>query len=266
MDDVASGQISRSAAEVYEDFFVPALFRQFSAPMADSLALRPGQRMLDVACGTGVLAREALGRVLPGGSVTGLDCNEAMLAMAARQEPRIEWRGGAAERLPFGEVAFDAVGCQFALMFFADGKAALQEMWRVLRPGGRLTVAVWAPLAASPGYQALADLLERLFGPTIAGALHAPFVLGEKGKLLALFREAGIGDPKQATQPGTAQFESLESWLHTEIRGWTLAEVLDDAQYARLLAEAKSVLRAFADAQGRIVFAAPAVFVTARKV
>jgi SAM-dependent methyltransferase len=265
MEDATSVQISKNAAEVYEDFFVPALFRQFAGPVADCLALRPGQSVLDVGCGTGVLAREALARVLPGGSVTGLDSNEAMLAVAQRLAPALGWRAGSADSLPFDSAAFDAVGCQFALMFFPDRVAALREMWRVLRPGGHLAVAVWAPLAASPGYAAMAVLLERLFGATVAAALRAPFVLGGEDKVLTLFREAGIEKPAQVTQHGSARFESLKAWLHTEIRGWTLAEVLDDAQFARLLAEARNVLGGFADAEGRIAFAAPAQIVTARK-
>jgi ubiquinone/menaquinone biosynthesis C-methylase UbiE len=98
--------------------------------------------VLDVACGTGVVAREAARRVGPAGAVAGLDRNEGMLAVARRMAPGIAWRHGLAEALPFPDGAFDAVICQFGLMFFEDRGKALGEMWRALRPGGRLAVAV----------------------------------------------------------------------------------------------------------------------------
>ena len=265
MDDVTSGQVSKSAAEVYEAFFVPALFDQFAPRMTTALQLRPGDSVLDVACGTGVLAREAARRVSPGGSVTGVDRNEGMLAVAHRTAPGIAWRSALAEALPFEGASFDAVGCQFALMFFEDRTAALEEMWRVLRPGGRLAVAVWAPLAASPGYQAMARLLDRLFGAGIAAALEAPFVLGDEAKLLALFREAGIANPSLVAEKGTARFESIDAWLHTEIKGWTLADAIDDSQYARLLHESRKVLSPYAGSDGRVAFAAPAHIVRVHK-
>lgn len=105
MSEDLAGQVTSSAAEVYEEFFVPALFDQWAGRVADAARLGPGDRVLDVACGTGVLAREALGRVQPGGSVVGLDPNEGMLTVARRKEPRIEWRRGRAEDLPFGDAA-----------------------------------------------------------------------------------------------------------------------------------------------------------------
>lgn len=265
MDELTSGQVSRNAAEVYESFFVPALFNQFAPAAAEALGLAPGQRMLDVACGTGVLAREALRHVLPGGAVTGLDRNDGMLAVARRLAPSIDWRSGRAESLPFEAASFDAVGCQFALMFFDDRSAALSEMWRVLRPGGRLAVAVWAPLAEAPGYRDLARLLHRLFGAATAAALEAPFVLGEEAPLLALFRAAGIAGATLARVGGTARFASIEAWLHTEIRGWTLAEAIDDQDFARLQREALRELRSYADRDGRVAFPAPAILVTATK-
>ncbi len=108
--------------------------------MADAARLAPGQSVLDVACGTGALTCEAEKRVQPGGTATGLDCNEAMLDVARAKAPHIEWRLGQAEALPFADYTFDAVVSQFGLMFFTDRIAAIGEMWRVLKPGGRL---VW---------------------------------------------------------------------------------------------------------------------------
>ncbi len=188
MDDVQQGQVTRSAADVYEEFFVPALFAPWSAPVAEAAGIAPGQEVLDVACGTGVLAREAAKRVQPGGTVTGLDRNDGMLAVARRKAPGIDWRHGLAEQLPFEDGRFDAVVSQFGLMFFEDRARALAEMWRVLKPGGRLAVAVWDSLERTPGYAAMTALLHELFGEQIAEALRAPYCLGDPRALAALRR------------------------------------------------------------------------------
>jgi ubiquinone/menaquinone biosynthesis C-methylase UbiE len=139
MAEAITGQVMHAAAEVYDEFFVPALFLAWAAEGADAAELAPGDRALDVACGTGALAREAAERVEPGGSVAELDRNEGMIAVARRKSSDIEWRIGQAEAMPFADGAFDAVVSQFGLMFFEDRIGAITEMWRVLRPGGRLS-------------------------------------------------------------------------------------------------------------------------------
>jgi ubiquinone/menaquinone biosynthesis C-methylase UbiE len=265
MNKAADGQVSRSAADVYEDFFVPALFQEWAGRVADAAALEPGHQVLDVACGTGVLARSALDRVGPGGAVTGLDRNDGMLAVARRKSGGIDWRSGRAEALPFGDDAFDAVVSQFGLMFFEDRVKALAEMWRVLRRGGRLAVAVWASLDRSPGYHALTALIERLFGKRVASELEAPFVLGDSAALGALFARAGIIETKISTGPGTVRFPSLEEWIRTEIKGWTLADVLDDAQYEALRRESARHLSEFVRPDGTVEFAEEAHIVTSVK-
>ncbi len=262
MQDDLKGQVAGSAAEIYEQFFVPALFAQWAPRVADAARLAPGQRVLDVACGTGVLAREAARRVAPGGRVTGLDRNDGMLAVARRQAPEIEWRQGRAEAIDAADGSFDAVVSQFGLMFFDDRGAALGEMRRVLATGGRLAVAVWDDLASSPGYAAMAALLDRLFGARIAHELRAPFSLGDMHVLRALLDEAGMAKAEIRTQPGMARFPSLESWLHTDIKGWTLADLIDDDQYATLLREAPAALARFVRQDGTVGFASPAHVVT----
>jgi SAM-dependent methyltransferase len=263
MDEGLKGQVTRSAAEIYEEFFVPALFQQWTPIVADAAGIKAGQRVLDIACGTGVLAREVASRVDGAGLVTGLDRNEGMLAMARRIAPAVEWKAGRAEQLPFPDASFDAVVSQFGLMFFDDRVQALREMRRVLKPGGRLAVAVWDRLENSPGYAAMAALLERLFGPRIAGELHAPFALGDAGGLRALFAEAGLDKAKVATHAGTARFPSIESWVRTDVKGWTLADLIDDDQYALLQREAAVALRRYAKVDGIVIFDAPALIVTA---
>ena len=138
------------AAEAYEAMFVPALFAQWAPRVLDGVALSPGQRVLDVACGTGVLAREAARRVGLSGAVSGLDPAPGMLAVARRSAEVVDWREGVAESLPYADGQFDAVVSQFGLMFFADRVQALREMRRVLRPAGRLAVAVWSGLETMP--------------------------------------------------------------------------------------------------------------------
>ena len=265
MNDSKRGQIIRSAAEVYDEFFLPALFQEWAPRVADAAKIESGQAVLDVACGTGVLALAAAEIVGQNGSVTGLDINEGMLELARRKAPHVDWRQGRAESLPFSDNTFDAVISQFGLMFFDNRQAAIKEMVRVLHPGGRLAIAVWDSLENTPGYAAVTGLLQRLFGAEVADALRAPYVLGDKASLRAPFGGAGLTDLTIKTYQGTARFPSLDSWMYTDVKGWTLASILDDAQFNLLRKEAGRELQQFVGSDGRVAFPAPAHIVTAVK-
>lgn len=262
--DDRTGQVTSSAAEVYEQFFVPALFQEWAARVADAAGVQSGQRVLDVACGTGVLARTLAERVGNAGSVVGLDINDGMLSVARRCSS-IAWRQGRAEALGFDDASFDAVVSQFGLMFFEDRRAAIAEMLRVVRPGGRVVVAVWDSLDRSPGYAAVVAILERLFGRECADAVRTPFVLGDTGPLRSLFADAGAGEISIRTVQGTARFPSIRSWMNTEIKGWTLAERLDDSDFTRLMEAAEEGLLPFVRGDGAVAFASPAHIVTVSK-
>ncbi len=256
-----------SPAEVYEAMFVPALFGQWGDRVAAAAGVGPGQKVLDVASGTGVLACAAAERVGPGGSVVGLDPNEEMRAVARRKNSFIEWRDGRAEALPFQDESFDAVVSQFGFMFFEDQPGALREMMRVLRPGGRLAVAVFAALDHSPGYAALADLLQKLFGQQVADAFRAPFTLGDPEQLLALCHEAGISGAKVTQHVGNVSFKSINDMISTERACvWTLGGLLDDTQFEQLRREADRELQPFVDGDGSVNFVLPALIITATKV
>ena len=255
-----------SPAEVYDDQFVPALFSPWGPVVCEAAHLEPGQRVLDVACGTGALTVAAATRVAPGGVVVGLDAYPDMLALARRKHTGIEWHAGRAESLPFAEASFDAVVSQFGLMFFDDRAAALREMQRVLRPGGRLAVAVCDALEHSPAYALLAEQLERLFGKPVADAFRAPFALGNPATLRVLCADAGLARASVAQHQGTVSFASIDALVSTERACvWTLGGLLDDAQFERLRQEAQGSLRPFVDAAGRVVFAMPALLITAMK-
>ncbi len=258
---------TRSPAEVYEAMFVPALFGQWGDRIAAEARIGAGQKVLDVASGTGVLACAAAERVGPSGSVVGLDPNEEMRAVARRKNSTIEWRDGRAEALPFVDESFDAVVSQFGFMFFEDKRGALREMMRVLRPGGQLAVAVWDALYHSPGYAALADLLQRLFGQKVADAFRSPFAWGNPEQLLAICAEAGISGAKVTQHDGNVHFKSINDMISTERACvWTLGGLLNNSQFEQLLREANQELQPFTGDDGIINFKLPALMISATKV
>jgi SAM-dependent methyltransferase len=212
-----------------------------------------------------VLAREAAARVGSAGRVTGLDLNEGILAVARRLRPEIDWRQGDALDLPFANHAFDVVVSQFALMFFPDRPRALREMWRVLAPGGRLAVAVCAPLEETKGYRLFADILRREAGEDAAAMVEGYFALGDEADLLRLARAAGIADPQILSCEGWARFASIEEFGRIEVKGSPLAGLIDAAGFERVLTAARRGLREFCDSQGRLAIPLGARVVTARR-
>ena len=265
MAEQVTGQVSKSAADVYEEFFVPALFQDWADVVSKAANLSPNQHVLDVACGTGVLARAANKSVQPGGAVTGLDLNEGMITTARRMAPNIEWQVAPAEQLPFEEASFDAVVSQFGLMFFENRKQGIAEMWRVLKPGGQLTVAVWDTLENSPGYAAITSLLKRLFGDKIADELRMPYSMGDKKLLADLFGEAGVTNPIIETMTRTSRYPSVEQWMHMDVKGWTIGDMINDEQYEQLIVEAHKDMKQFVQPDGQVFFPSPAHIVTATR-
>jgi SAM-dependent methyltransferase len=264
ISDASRGQVIDEAAEVYEQFFVPALFGRWAVPLLDAAGVGSGDRLLDIGCGTGVVARAARERIGAAGAVTGVDRNEAMLAVARRIEPAVDWQHGVAERLRFADGAFDRVTAAFMLMFVDDRSAAVGEMARVVRPGGTVALATWAAIEESPGYAAMRALLSRVLGEEAAAALDPPFALGTidaVGELLA----PEFGRVDVARREGIARFGSIEEWLRTDIRGWTLADAVDDETFDRLVTDGRSALASFAGPSGRVEFAAPAIIAMAHR-
>jgi SAM-dependent methyltransferase len=258
-------QVSTEAADVYESCFVPAIFGAWAGPVADTAGIRRGDKVLDVGCGTGVLAREALRRAGAEGHVVGLDLNEGMLAVAARREPSIVWRRGDAASLPFEDERFDDVVSQFALMYFSDREGSLREMWRVLAPGGRLAIAAWAPLDHARGYQILVDIADRQCGRKAADVLAAPFVLGNHIELTKLVATSGIPGASVTLHQGSVVFSSVQEFIRVEIKGSPMAEMLSDDMMQALAAESEDALAEFVVPSGEIVMPLDAHIVAARK-
>jgi SAM-dependent methyltransferase len=258
-------QVSTDAADVYESCFVPAIFGAWARPVADAAGIKTGDRVLDVGCGTGVLAREALGRVGREGHVVGLDLNEGMLAVAARTEPEVEWRQGDAASLPFADGSFDAVVSQFALMYFPDRAASLRELWRVRAPGGRLAVAAWAQIDHAAGYRILVEIAARHCGPEAADVLAAPFVLGDQGELAELFAGSGIPDAEVTLHEGSIRFPSVREFVRIEVKGSPLAEMVSDDAMQALAEESEGALAEFVVSSGEVVMPMDAHIVTATR-
>jgi SAM-dependent methyltransferase len=231
MDTNETFQISVEAAEAYESQFVPAIFAEWAPRILDAAGVSPGDRVLDVACGTGVVARLALERVGPSGKVVGVDLNDAMLAVAARIEPRVEWRQGDAAALPVPDRAFDSVTCQMAMMFFPDRRAAFAEMERAAQRDGTVAVVVPAALDAQPAYQVFVEAAVDRVGESARSLLATYWNCGDLDALAAEAAGEGLATIERTTIPGTARFGSAQDFVMTEIHASPLSDRVngDDA-------------------------------------
>ena len=256
-----------AGARAYEQLFVPALFGQWAPHVLEAAQVGPGESLLDVACGTGVLARNAVEVVGSEGTVTGVDPNPGMLEVAKEGSPKVRWIEGAAEKLPFADGEFDAVVSQFGLMFFTNRVGALAEMARVVGPTGHLAVAVWDAVENQAGFAVQLDLIERHAGSAAAAASRAPFALGDPDELSQLFDQAGLGSAVVRTLAGTARFPTIQSLVEAELRGWlpVMGVHLEEGTIETILREAEDALVRYQDESGTLEFPVRAHLVTVEK-
>jgi SAM-dependent methyltransferase len=248
-------QLAGSAAEIYQQYLVPAIFGPWAPVLVEAASLQSGEQVLDVACGTSVVAREAAGRVGIDGKVIGLDLNPGMLAVARSLGPNrvIEWQEGDASAMPFPDAAFDIVFCQLGLQYFPDRPKALGEMNRVLASAGRLVLMVWRSIAQSPGFGLLADALERHVGAPAAAIMRAPFCFASPEEVRALILGAGFQDVNVRAATGTVRFPSAEHFVQYQVAGSPLAGPVGQASEAAktaLINDMKATARAYKDGEG----------------
>ena len=245
-------QIPIEAAQFYEAAFVPAFFAQWAPLICDAAGIGPGQEVLDVACGTGIVARTAAERVGSAGRVVGVDLNEAMLTVARRVRPDIEFRRGDAGALPFPDQSFEVSLCQMALMFFPGRAAALREMARVVIEGGAVAIAVPGALDAQPVFQPFVDMAARHAGPDAMTLLSTYFACGSLDDLERLVESAGLTITAAHRHVGVYRAPSIDAFVTTEVESTPLVERISDDVYRAIRAGAHDVLAPFTAADGRV--------------
>jgi ubiquinone/menaquinone biosynthesis C-methylase UbiE len=219
-----------TAPENYERYFVPCIGRPFAEDLIDAAAIQPGERVLDVACGTGVIVRLAAERVGASGSVDGLDMNPGMLEVARSVAPSgtsITWHQCSAESMPLADGSYDIVTCQLGLQFMADKPAALSEMHRVLVPGGRLVLSVAGP--TPPPFIVFAEALGQHINPGVVPFVHMVFSLNDPDELRGLLADAGFQDASVQTYTRKLRLPPPRDFMWQYIHSTPLADAVAQA-------------------------------------
>ena len=230
MGQTESGwQLEASAPELYERYMVPAVARLWAADLVERAAPKSGERVLDVACGTGIVARLAAA-AMGMGHVVGLDINQGMLAVARSRSAgpglHIEWHEASALDLPFPDTSFDLILCQLGLQFFPDQPRALHEMIRVLVPNGRLALSVFTAIERTPVTNALADALDRYLGPGASAVKHSEHSLSDPVHLHGMVTGAGFREVTIEQVIQIIRFDSAQQYVRFQLSATPLASLV----------------------------------------
>src|ERR1051325_5945763 len=223
-------QLEGSAAELYQRYLVPAITTKWADDLVDRAQLHTGEDVLDVACGTGVVARLAAKKVAPG-EVTGPDLNAGMLTVArgvSNNGAPINWMEGSALDLPFPSGHFDAVLCQLGLQFFPDQPRALREMRRVVREQGRIAFSVYSPIERTPGANAFVSALDEVLGPEASRIKRGEHSFASPSQLEKLLDDAGFGTVDVQTVVQTISFPSVRDYVRFQLLATPMIILLKD--------------------------------------
>jgi ubiquinone/menaquinone biosynthesis C-methylase UbiE len=223
-------QLEGSAAELYQRYLVPGITSKWAEDLVRRAQLRSGEEVLDVACGTGVVARLAA-KKMGSGHVTGLDLNAGMLAVArgvSGEGPPVNWMEGSALDLPFPSGRFDAVLCQLGLQFFPDQSKALREMRRVVRMSGRVALSVYSPIERTPGANAFVRALDDVLGPQASRIKRGEHSFAAPAQLEKLVLDAGFGSVEVQTVVQTIVFPSVLDYVRFQLLATPMTVLLKD--------------------------------------
>jgi ubiquinone/menaquinone biosynthesis C-methylase UbiE len=211
-----------SIPEAYDRYLGPLLFEPFAADLARRLAKPRALKVLEVAAGTGIVTRRLL-EVLPAnGRLTVTDLNEPMLAHARLkigEDPRVHWRQADALELPFSDGEFDAVVCQFGLMFFPDKARSIREFYRVLAPGGHLLLSVWDSLQANPHATVAQSAIVEFFSVDPPQFYAIPFSYYDTAEIRKVVAAAGFTNVEIETIKLTGESPSAALAAKGFVRG-----------------------------------------------
>jgi ubiquinone/menaquinone biosynthesis C-methylase UbiE len=248
-------QLADAAAMRYEDTVARYIVGPWACGLVEAAALRAGDRVLDVACGTGAVTRVAAGRVGPSGSVIGLDLNAAMLRVASslsRASPvAIEWVERSAHALGLPDGSRDAVLCQQGLQFFPDRALAMREMRRVLDRGGRLALSVWKGSGVYNG--AVRHALAEFMGEDAAARFGASRDVPSERDLRRLAIDAGFDEVRIHVCRREVRLPSVDRFVPDHLASTPIAAAWAEAGaqvHASVGARVKAQLSEFADAGG----------------
>jgi ubiquinone/menaquinone biosynthesis C-methylase UbiE len=257
-------QLSGEAAERYERCGARYFLRPCAPSLVNAARLSAGERVLDVACGTGVVTRIAAERVGSAGRVVGVDLNPGMLAVARSLPAPIEWLERSALDLGLEDASFDAVLCQQGLQFFPDKALALREMRRVLDRGGRLALSVWKGIGAY--HQAVGDALARFISTEAGARFCASRQVPTKEDLQRLATEAGFADVEVRIDRIDIRLPPIDEFTLQHLAGSPVAQTMaaapSDAR-AKVAASVAKQLRRYADGDG-VTFPEETQVLTAR--
>jgi len=261
-------QVTLEAARLYDRVAVRYVLGPWAPSLVDAVLLHPGECVLDVACGTGVVTRIAAQRVGPRGRVTGVDLNAGMISVA-RSLPvadgaPIEWLEGSALALPLPDASVDAVLCQQGLQFFPDKALALREMRRVVRGAGRLALSVWA--AVGPYHSAVGEALTRFLDESAAASFCASRKAPGKDELERLVATAGWSEVKVSVSRLNIHVPAVERFVLEHLAGTPVAAALaaaDAETRENIGASVKRAMERFEDGDG-VPYPEEARVVTAR--
>jgi ubiquinone/menaquinone biosynthesis C-methylase UbiE len=244
-------QLEGNAPLAYDTHIVDVFLQDYSRRLVEIAAIKPGDRVLDVACGTGVVTRLVANKIGSAGQLVGFDLNEGMLARArASRETAaaIEWRLGNATEMPFADATFDCVICQHGLQFIPNKAAALSEMHRVLADEGRTVISVWRSIEHCPWQAAIADAVQRNVGSEQAAQIRSAFSFGDADQLQQVIVDAGFRGVEIRIDRETIRHASIAEYVPGYISATPVAAAvagLDKEAQAKITTDVRDALAAY---------------------